>query len=289
MLKSEKNSLESLRHESKRLMGETEEVIPEKIKQLKKILQKDKELVPHPSTFDEFYLRCIRAKKYDVDRAANLYRKFCRLRTGGGGDFLGKLKPSNYRDILTKNFCSTLKTRDDLGRQVIIVRVEKWVPSEIHFDVTILCMFLLLDEISSVEDTQLFGAILIADLSTLGVEHAKQISPWRIHTMVKVIQDSYPLRIKEFHVVRNPKIFGTLYALAKPFLKEKMKKRINFHGDDINTFLSSVRIDSTKLPEFLGGSLSEEEYSDKSVPKRILKKDAYYDDLLKYGYVPKPS
>lgn len=49
-------------------------------------------------------------------------------------------------------------------------------------------MFLLLDEISSVEDTQLFGAILIADLSTLGVEHAKQISPWRIHTMVKVIQ-----------------------------------------------------------------------------------------------------
>lgn len=96
--------------------------------------------------------------------------------------------------------------------------------------------------------------------------------------------------------------------------------KIHFHGDDMNSLHSALRIEPALLPEFLGGTIGNEEYKDESVAKRILKKDPYYEgtntlhfcdlnlvkiainlilinqplnltiliaDLLKYGYVPK--
>ncbi len=98
--------LTKLRREAKESIGEVEDLIPKKIAELKTILEQgfykynfrrklrffckninwfihvffikciDKELVPHPSSFDDFYLRCLRAKKYDVERAANLVYSF---------------------------------------------------------------------------------------------------------------------------------------------------------------------------------------------------------------------
>jgi len=290
-----KKSLALLRQEAKEEMGEVEGLVGSRIAEFKALLKKeiasfpDKDLVPHPASFDEFYLRCIRAKKYDLVRASNLYRRFCRLRTGGAEDWLNKMIPSWYLNVINSLMCSSLKTRDDLGRSVAIIRFNHWDLKTVPLDDMLLTIFLYMDELTVSEDTQLFGVTCIVDLSSVGVEHVKVISPRKIHTLIKVVQDAYPLRSKELHLVNNPRIFGAIYAVARPFIKEKMKKRIHFHGDDINSLHSSLRIDPALLPEFLGGNVSNDEYKDESVAKRILKKDPYYEDLLKYGYVPKPK
>lgn len=40
------------------------------------------------------------------------------------------------------------------------------------------------------------------------------------------LQDAFPARIKGLHIVNEPSIFGTVFAVVKPFLKEKTVKRV---------------------------------------------------------------
>jgi len=39
-------------------------------------------------------------------------------------------------------------------------------------------------------------------------------------------QDVFPMRLKALHVVNEPSVFSTIFAIVKPFLKEKTVKRV---------------------------------------------------------------
>lgn len=67
------------------------------------------------------------------------------------------------------------------------------------------------------------------------------------------MQDSLPLRVKNIHIVNQPYIFKIVFALFKPFLREKLRNRIIFHGTDRKSLHQYI---SPKcLPECYGGSL----------------------------------
>jgi len=40
------------------------------------------------------------------------------------------------------------------------------------------------------------------------------------------LQEAFPMRLKALHVVNEPSIFSILFAIAKPFLKEKTVNRV---------------------------------------------------------------
>jgi len=41
-----------------------------------------------------------------------------------------------------------------------------------------------------------------------------------------VVQDAFPLRFKGLHFINEPTIFGAIFTIVKPFLKEKTVKRV---------------------------------------------------------------
>ena len=45
-------------------------------------------------------------------------------------------------------------------------------------------------------------------------------------------QDGFPIRIKAVHVVNEPRIFKGIFAIIKPFLKEKIANRVS--NDSVN-------------------------------------------------------
>lgn len=59
------------------------------------------------------------------------------------------------------------------------------------------------------------------------MKQIKAMSPSSIQRLLNLIQYAMPLRIKEIHIVKQPMIFEMIWVIMKPFLQEKMKKRVS--------------------------------------------------------------
>jgi len=129
----------------------------------------------------------------------------------------------------------------------------------------------------------LHGIVVIGDLRGLSLSHARLIRPAQMSVLASVIQDAYPARFKEVHAFNNPYIFNMIWSILKPLVKEKMRKRIYFHGSDAGSLHRGLSIDPKFLPEFLGGQVPEEEYADMGIIQSLMKRDDYYKDFTRYG------
>lgn len=54
------------------------------------------------------------------------------------------------------------------------------------------------------------------------------MSPSFSMKLLGFIQNAMPLRLKEVHMVKQPFIFNIVWNMFKPFIKEKLKKRVRF-------------------------------------------------------------
>lgn len=102
-------------------------------------------------------------------------------------------------------------------------------------------------------ESQVCGAVVIFDMDGLSLQQTWQFTPPFAKRIVDWLQDSVPLRIKNIHIVNQPYVFNMVFALFKPFLKEKLKSRIIFHGTDRKSLHKYM---SPKcLPECYGGTV----------------------------------
>ncbi|KDR18544.1 Alpha-tocopherol transfer protein-like [Zootermopsis nevadensis] len=73
------------------------------------------------------------------------------------------------------------------------------------------------------------------------------------------LSEAMPLRLKEVHIVNQPFLFNMVWQMFKPFVKEKLKKRLFFHGKKMESL--HEHIDPSYLPEDYGGKLPKINYS----------------------------
>lgn len=86
---------------------------------------------------------------------------------------------------------------------------------------------LALEQIVREAETQVAGTVVILDMAGLSLHHARFFTPYYAKRTVDVVQETFPLRFKGFHVVNEPFYFDAIMAVLKPFLKDKIKKRVS--------------------------------------------------------------
>lgn len=74
--------------------------------------------------------------------------------------------------------------------------------------------------------TQIGGLVVILDMAGVRFAHAKFLSPHLAKRSAEVIQDSFPMRFKAFHILHEPFYFDAVLALIKPFMSEKIRNRV---------------------------------------------------------------
>lgn len=83
------------------------------------------------------------------------------------------------------------------------------------------------------------------------------------------------MRVKGVHIVNQPYIFNMLFAIFKPFLREKLRSRIHFHGFNLSSL--QQHINPAALRKRHGGLLPEPE-----IPGDVLWKMLYhYEEQFK--------
>lgn len=75
--------------------------------------------------------------------------------------------------------------------------------------------------------TQIGGLTVLLDMAGVGFAHAKFLSPHLAKRTVEVVQEAFPMRFKAFHILHEPFYFDAILAVLRPFLKEKIRRRVS--------------------------------------------------------------
>lgn len=75
-------------------------------------------------------------------------------------------------------------------------------------------------------EVQIGGLVVLLDMAGLGFSHARYLSPHLAKRTVEVVQEGFPMRFKAFHVLHEPFYMDAILSVLKPFLKDKIRRRV---------------------------------------------------------------
>lgn len=236
---------------AKEELRETPEIIAESCAELKKLIEGESNLITPDN--EDFYQIFLRPCKYYPKSAFSLMKRYYRFRQNYPHIFV-HLLPSKEKIAICSNLIYPLPFRAKDGTRILVVEGGKrWNPKEVStidlFKGLLLCMYLALGE----SKTQIAGACVIIDVEGLSLSHITYITPSFAKMLVDFIQKCLPARLKHIHIVKQSFLFNMAFAIFKPFLEEKIRKRICFHGTNWDSLMNFI--DKKALLKRHGGEL----------------------------------
>ncbi|XP_058795518.1 clavesin-1 [Phymastichus coffea] len=262
-------------------LRETDENVKEGIEKLRKLLEEDEKL--HFRTDDDFLKIFLRPCKFYPESAYALMTRIAEFKQKNSS-LLDNLMPADEKvAFLENNVVNVLKNRDHKRRRVLIVNAGKsWDPSRVNAD-QMFRIFYLIHEAAILEpETQVHGVVVIMDFDGLSMKQVLGLTPAFSMRLLSFIQEAMPLRLKEVHFVKEPFIFNMVWQMFKPFVKEKLKKRMFFHGSKMSSLHKHMA--PSHLPKNYGGELPEIDYSGADWYPTIINYEDHIRQMNSYGF-----
>ncbi|KAF8778365.1 Clavesin-1 like protein [Argiope bruennichi] len=263
-------------------LKETPEKRKEALKEIKRIIKGVTGFFPLKD--DEFLLRFLRAKKFDVNEAFDTLKTYYKFKFEYSGiltDFL----PSDFRNVfeMDKIFISPKRTPN--GEGIFIVFAGSIDFRRCTFEDFLRAVLIAAEIGLEMEGTQVCGCRIVIDLRGMSlVKLRNYIKPTLGLAAAKYLQHILPCRVKGIHLIYEEfyfdAAFQTLKYLMKPFLRRKMRKRIYFQSDDLQSL--HQQIPPRALPYSLGGCLGQKHFQD--FRTIMLQNDAFMKRLNRYTF-----
>ncbi|XP_026756974.1 clavesin-1 isoform X1 [Galleria mellonella] len=272
---------ESVKEIAKRELRETPDVVKPAVEELRKLLKEDKDLhVPFDN--DAWLIRFLRPCKFYPESAHDLIKRYYGFKSKHHKHYEG-LVPSKETNIFNQNILTVLPTRDQHGRRILVLELGKnWKHNQCSLDEVFKGCVLFLEAAMLEPETQICGAVVVFDMNGLSMQQVWQFTPPFAMRIVDWLQESIPLRVKGLYIVNQPYIFNMVFQLFKPFLKEKLRSRIIFMGNDRE--LLHKHVTPKCLPECYGGTLSIPRVTGSQWLELLLMCDKEFEAINKYGY-----
>ncbi|XP_071453852.1 alpha-tocopherol transfer protein-like [Hetaerina americana] len=264
-------------------LRETPEAVENGVQKLRKLLQDDTDL-NIPLDDDAFLIQFLRPCKYYTESARALIRRYFAFKIKNPKLYVG-LTPTTAKNILSQSILTVLPKRDQLGRRILVIESgAKWKPSQCSLDEIVQGCILMLEAAMREPKTQVAGALVLMDLDGLGLTHAYHFTPAFASRVVEWVQDCLPARLKAVHVVNQPYIFNMIFALFKPFMREKLRSRIFLHGANKESILA--HIDADCLPVQYGGNMKLPNIEGQEWVNFFSLYENEYEEAGVYGFKP---
>ncbi|XP_077559986.1 alpha-tocopherol transfer protein-like [Haemaphysalis longicornis] len=264
---------------------ETIEMKKNGLKQLRQLVSEES-LLDCP-TNEEFLIKFLRARKYDVAKALNNIRKYFKVRRASPELFEDRNSFSTVFNKLCREHqvVTVSHKKDPEGRGVAMMRFGTWNTSICSLNDFIRMSMIQAEYMLLEEENQRRGIVIIMDFKGLSAYHLTQYTPSSIKRTFDLMQDCYPVRIKGFYVTNNPAIFDILFAIAKVFMKAKLVSRTRLFGYDLSKLHGLVPDDL--IPEADGGSFESFNYD--KLEEDLQTATALFNDMDRYGYATAQS
>lgn len=163
----------------------------------------------------------------------------------------------------------------------MIYKIGNWNTSQVTIDDIFRATLLLLELASLEPRAQVVGGVGIFDLEGLSFSHLWYMSPSVAQKIIALMVSAVPHRTTSIHILNQSWAFDAAFQVFKPFLTDRMKERIFFHGSNMSSL--HKHIDPGHLPMRFGGTL--EEFSYRIWIQNLMSTEKIVKELRHQGYV----
>lgn len=127
---------------------------------------------------------------------------------------------------VSSRYVSHCRTSYQHSSKNIFRFAEKCDPYKVPVEHVFRSNVLALEDAIRDPETQIGGLVVLLDMAGLGFAHARYLSPHLAKRTVEVVQEGFPMRFKAFHVLHEPFYMDAILSVLKPFLKDKIRRRV---------------------------------------------------------------
>ncbi|KAG8193028.1 hypothetical protein JTE90_028145 [Oedothorax gibbosus] len=200
---------------------------------------------------DDFLRQFLRQSKYNVSKSFKRLQSFIKFRKQNENIFKNV---ENITKSIDYQFCTPLPFRCREGCTITLFDYSKWSPSGITVEDLNRIGIIMYHQALRNPLAQVNGFKMIVDWKGSNFTQLRHTPPKSLYLAYKSFVACTPARNKEIHFVNEGAIWQATWTLLKPFMSEKMKKRIIVHSspeDLLNYFPKHC------LPVQYGGDLED--------------------------------
>lgn len=210
---------------------------------------------PHlPNSWDESRIMTfLRGCNFSLERTKKKLDLYFTMRTAAPEFFSNRnIKNPELQDILKKAQCPPLPGLTKEGRRVVVIRgLDKSYTSPLAQD-GMKILLMIGDVRLAAEEVGVAGDVYILDAGVVTPAHFSKVTPSLIKKFLVCVEEAYPVKLKEVHVVNAHPLVDIIFNWVKPLIKEKIRNRVFIHTDGYDSLHKFISKDV--LPEEYGGT-----------------------------------